>query len=56
MAGQMTLVLASGNPGKLRELQSMLQPLGWQVHAHLVRLKAEGKVTGSSAKGAWAAA
>lgn len=27
------MVLASGNPGKLRELQAMLQPLGWQVRA-----------------------
>ena len=26
-----TLVLASGNPGKLRELNAMLQPLGWEV-------------------------
>ena len=26
-----TLVLASGNPGKLRELNTMLDPLGWVV-------------------------
>ena len=26
-----TVVLASGNPGKLRELSAMLQPLGWAV-------------------------
>ena len=26
-----TLVLASGNPGKLRELNAMLDPLGWSV-------------------------
>jgi XTP/dITP diphosphohydrolase len=26
-----TLVIASGNPGKLRELGAMLQPLGWSV-------------------------
>jgi len=26
-----TVVLASGNAGKLRELTAMLQPLGWQV-------------------------
>jgi XTP/dITP diphosphohydrolase len=26
-----TLVLASGNPGKLRELNAMLEPLGWSV-------------------------
>ena len=28
-----TLVLASGNRGKLRELGEMLQPLGWRVRA-----------------------
>ncbi len=27
------LVIASGNSGKLRELQAMLQPLGWQIHS-----------------------
>jgi XTP/dITP diphosphohydrolase len=27
------LVIASGNPGKLRELQAMLQPLGWKIHS-----------------------
>lgn len=26
-----SLVLASGNPGKLRELTTMLKPLGWEV-------------------------
>ena len=26
-----SLVLASGNPGKLRELSAMLEPLGWEV-------------------------
>jgi len=30
-AGGRTLVLASGNEGKLRELGAMLEPLGWQV-------------------------
>lgn len=33
MAGQHSLVIASGNAGKLRELQAMLQPSGWSVHA-----------------------
>jgi XTP/dITP diphosphohydrolase len=33
MSGRPALVLASGNPGKLRELQAILQPLGWQIHA-----------------------
>jgi XTP/dITP diphosphohydrolase len=30
-AARRTLVLASGNPGKLRELLAMLEPLGWAV-------------------------
>lgn len=30
---QPALVIASGNAGKLRELQAMLQPLGWQIHS-----------------------
>ncbi len=29
--GTRTVVLASGNAGKLRELTAMLEPLGWQV-------------------------
>jgi XTP/dITP diphosphohydrolase len=33
MVNQLSLVIASGNPGKLRELQSMLQPLDWDVHS-----------------------
>lgn len=33
MVRPLSLVIASGNPGKLRELQAMLQPLGWEVHA-----------------------
>ncbi len=28
-----TLVIASGNAGKLRELQAMLQPLGWRIRS-----------------------
>jgi len=28
-----SLVIASGNAGKLRELQAMLQPLGWWIHS-----------------------
>ncbi len=27
------MVIATGNPGKLRELQAMLQPLNWEVHS-----------------------
>ncbi len=33
MSALHTLVLASGNPGKLRELGTMLAPLGWSVRA-----------------------
>jgi hydroxyacylglutathione hydrolase len=33
----------------------LVEAAGWQVHAHLLRLKGEGKVTGTSARGAWAA-
>lgn len=31
LTGSRTLVLASGNQGKLREITAILQPLGWQV-------------------------
>jgi glyoxylase-like metal-dependent hydrolase (beta-lactamase superfamily II) len=31
----------------------LVEAAGWQVHAHLVRLKAAGKVTGASVKSAW---
>jgi glyoxylase-like metal-dependent hydrolase (beta-lactamase superfamily II) len=34
----------------------LVEAAGWQVHAHLVRLKSEGKVAGTSARGAWTAA
>lgn len=30
---QPALVIASGNVGKLRELQALLQPLGWQIRS-----------------------
>lgn len=33
----------------------LIEAAGWQVHAHLLRLKAEGKVAGTSARGAWSA-
>lgn len=29
----LALVIASGNAGKLRELQALLQPSGWSIHA-----------------------
>jgi glyoxylase-like metal-dependent hydrolase (beta-lactamase superfamily II) len=31
----------------------LVEAAGWQVHAHLVKLKAEGKVTGASVKSTW---
>jgi XTP/dITP diphosphohydrolase len=41
------LVLASGNPGKLRELGSILRPLGWDI-----RLQAEWKLSEAVEDGA----
>lgn len=34
----------------------LVEAAGWQVHAHLVKLKADGKVTGTTAKATWTAA
>jgi hydroxyacylglutathione hydrolase len=31
----------------------LIEAAGWQVHAHLVKLKADGKVAGTTARGAW---
>ena len=39
-----------GNDGLPPEL---IEAAGWQVHAHLVKLKADGKVTGTTAKAVW---
>ena len=36
-----SLVLASGNPGKLKELQNYLGPLGWRVEAKPTNLEPE---------------
>lgn len=33
----------------------LVEAAGWQVHAHLVKLKADGKVEGTSARSAWRA-
>jgi hypothetical protein len=30
-----------------------VEAAGWPVHSHLLKLKAEGKVTGTSVKSAW---
>jgi glyoxylase-like metal-dependent hydrolase (beta-lactamase superfamily II) len=40
-----------------RELHpKLVEAAGWQLHAHLVKLKAEGKVTGTSVRSAWSLA
>ena len=36
--------------------EPLVEAAGWQVHAHLLELKAAGKVTGTTAKGTWKAA
>jgi glyoxylase-like metal-dependent hydrolase (beta-lactamase superfamily II) len=37
-----------------RELHpKLVEAAGWQVHAHLLKLKVEGKVTGTSVKSTW---
>ena len=37
-----------------RELPpELVEAAGWQMHAHLLKLKADGKVTGTSVKSAW---
>jgi hydroxyacylglutathione hydrolase len=33
--------------------EQLIAAAGWQVHAHLVKLKAAGKVSGASVKSAW---
>jgi glyoxylase-like metal-dependent hydrolase (beta-lactamase superfamily II) len=56
-------VLKTG-PARITDLVDVLYPVAdlppklvdaahWQVHAHLLKLKAEGKVTGTSVKSAW---
>lgn len=41
-----TLVLATGNAGKLREMSDILQPLGWQVKAQSEFFDSEAEETG----------
>ena len=37
-----------------RELHpKLVEAAGWQVHAHLLKLKGEGKVAGTSVRSAW---
>ncbi len=33
--------------------EQLVEAAGWQVHAHLLKLKSEGKVTGASARSTW---
>ncbi len=58
---QIMRLLAKG-PAKIPEVvatlyvdtpEGLLEMAGHQVHAHLLKLKAEGKVTGTGAKSAW---
>ena len=40
-----------------RELHpKLVEAAGWQLHAHLLKLKAEGKVRGTSVRSAWSLA
>src|SRR5262249_10135179 len=58
------VALLKGGPLKISELVTALygdrdlppelvEAAGWQVHAHVLKLKREGKVTGRSVKSAW---
>ena len=58
---QIMRLLAKG-PAKIKDVvaalytdtpEGLLDMAGRQVHAHLLKLKAEGKVTGTTAKSAW---
>ena len=53
-AGPSRIVDIVGALYRDRELHpNLVEAAGWQVHAHLLKLKAEGKVTGTSVKSAW---
>jgi len=58
------LSLLGHGPARIRDLVAAIyggqdlhpqleEAAGWQVHAHLLKLKAEGKVEGTSSKSAW---
>src|SRR5262249_17652479 len=58
------LELLKGGPLRITELVAVIyadealvpaleQAAGWQVHAHLLKLKREGKVVGTSVKSVW---
>jgi hypothetical protein len=60
-------LLKKGGPAKIgdmvttlyadRELHpKLVEAAAWQLHAHLLKLKAEGKVTGTSVRSAWSLA
>ena len=60
------LRLLKKNPMKISEMvdalyrsqdlhPKLIEAAGWQINAHLVKLKAEGKVTGSGVKSVWKA-
>ena len=61
---QQVLKLLKKGPAKISDIVATLygdtdlppqlvEAAGWQIHAHLLKLKAEGKVVGTSAKAAW---
>ncbi|HZP27882.1 MAG TPA: MBL fold metallo-hydrolase, partial [Acidimicrobiia bacterium] len=61
---QQVLKLVKKGPAKVADIvaalygdtdlpEQLVEAAGWQVHAHLLKLKAEGKVVGTSAKSAW---
>src|SRR4029079_13477209 len=61
------LKLVQKGPAKVKEIvaalygdvdlpDQLVEAAGWQVHAHLLKLKADGKVTGTTARSAWSAA
>jgi glyoxylase-like metal-dependent hydrolase (beta-lactamase superfamily II) len=64
---QQVLKLVKKGPAKISDIvatlygdtdlpEQLVEAAGWQVHAHLLKLKADGKVVGTSAKSAWKAA
>jgi len=64
---QILRLVTNGGEVRVRELVAeiyggqdlpaeLVEAAAWQVHAHLVKLKAEGKVEGTSARSAWRAA
>jgi len=61
---QQVLKLLKKGPAKVSDIvaslygdtdlpEQLVEAASWQIHAHLLKLKADGKVTGTSAKSAW---